>query len=167
MAYHEMRVFGFTLDPLAQRPVVILKDAGENNSIPIWIGSMEAVSIVAELISSDISTKSGGGSLLSKVLEKIGMRMTRISLDSLNDGVFSATVALEGKNGVISLDVRPYEALAASLKYDLPVMVADEVIAQGSMIAMNDDSIARETDARRFIDFLEKLDPADLGKYPM
>jgi hypothetical protein len=167
MEYHEMRVFGFTLDTLAQRPVVILKDAGGNNSIPVWIGSMEAVSIVAELISSGISTKSGEGGLLSKILVKMGMRVARISLDSLNDGAFSATVALEGENGEMRLDVRPYEALAVSLKYNLPVMVAEEVMARGSMLAMNDETIARETDARRFIDFLEKLDPSDLGKYPM
>jgi hypothetical protein len=46
-------------------------------------------------------------------------------------------------------------------------MVADEVMARGSMLAMNDETIARENDARRFIDFLENLQPADLGKYPM
>jgi len=32
---------------------------------------------------------------------------------------------------------------------------------------MTDEKIARENDARRFIDFLESLDPAELGKYPM
>ena len=165
--YHEMRVFGFTLDTLAQRPVVILKDAGETNSIPIWIGSLEAVSIVAELISSDIATKTGGGGLLSKILEKMGMKVTRISMDTLNDGAFTATVTLDGENGEMRLDVRPFEALVVSLKYDLPVMVADEVMARGSIHAMNDETIAQETAARRFIDFLEKLDPADLGKYPM
>jgi hypothetical protein len=35
------------------------------------------------------------------------------------------------------------------------------------MLAMADETIARENDARRFVDFLENLDPADLGKYPM
>jgi len=167
MVYHEMKVFGFTLDTLAQRPVVILKDAGENNSIPIWIGSMEAVSIVAELIRSDISTKTGGGDLLTKLLEKLEMRVVKISIETLNDGAFAATVTMGCETGDIRLDVRPYEALVFSLKYDLPVMVSDEVMARGSMVAMNDEAIARENDARRFIDFLEKLDPSDLGKYPM
>jgi bifunctional DNase/RNase len=162
-----MKVFGFTLDSLAQRPIVILKDADENNSIPIWIGSMEAVSMVAQLISSDISGKDGETDLLSKLMEKMGMEISQISIDDLNDGAFSATLALKGENSEIKLDVRPYEALCLSLKYDLPVMVADNVLARGSMMAMKDETIARENDARRFIDFLEKLDPSDLGKYPM
>jgi bifunctional DNase/RNase len=162
-----MKVFGFTLDNLAQRPIVILKDAEENNSIPIWIGSMEAVSMVAQLISSDISTKDGGTDLLSKLMEKMGMEVSMISIDDLHDGAFSATLTLKCEREEIKLDVRPYEALCVSLKYDLPVMVADNVLARGSMMAMKDETIARENDARRFIDFLEKLDPCDLGKYPM
>jgi bifunctional DNase/RNase len=97
----------------------------------------------------------------------MGMEVSRISIDDLNDGAFSATLALKGEHGEIKLDVRPYEALCLSLKYDLAVMVADNVLARGSMMAMKDETIARENDARRFIDFLEKLDPSDLGKYPM
>jgi hypothetical protein len=162
-----MKVFGFTLDTIAQRPVVILKDADDANTVPIWINSMEAVSIAAELISSDISAQNGRGDLLSKLLEKMDMKVTMISIDTLNDGVFSANVTVCCETGEIMLNVKPFEALIISLKYRLPVMVADEVMARGSMLAMSDETIARETDARRFIDFLENLQPADLGKYPM
>jgi len=165
--YHKMKVFGFTLDTIAQRPVVILKDAEDANSVPIWISSMEAVSIAAELISSDISAQNGRGDLLSKLLEKMEMKVTMISIDTLNDGIFSASVTVCSEAGEIRLNVKPFEALIVSLKYRLPVMVADEVMARGSMLAMNDETIARENDARRFIDFLENLQPADLGKYPM
>ena len=165
--YHKMNVFGFTLDPIAQRPVVILKDVEDVNTIPIWIGSMEAVSIAAELISKDISSHSDRGDLLSKLLEKMDMKVTMISIDTLNDGVFSATVTICCEESEIRLNVRPYEALIISLKYKMPVMVADEVMARGSMLAMNDETIARENDARRFIDFLENIEPSALGKYPM
>jgi uncharacterized protein len=165
--YHKMKLFGFTLDTLAQRPVVILKDAEDNITIPIWIGSMEAVSMAAQLISGDIISKSGREDLFSKLMEKIEMRVTNVSIDTLNDGVFTSSVTLSSELEEIRIDVRPYEAIAISLKYDLPIMVSDEVIARGSMLAMNDESIARENDARRFIDFLEKLEPSDLGKYPM
>lgn len=165
--HHKMKIFGFTLDTLAQRPVVILKDAEDNNTIPIWIGSMEAVSMAAQLISGDIMSQSGREDLFSKLMEKMEMKVTIVSIDSLNDGVFTSTVTLSSGTGEIRIDVRPYEAIAISLKYDLPIMVSDEVMARGSVLAMNDESIARENDARRFVDFLEKLEPSDLGKYPM
>jgi uncharacterized protein len=165
--YHKMKVFGFTLDTLAQRPVVILKDAADANTVPIWISSLEAVSIAAELISCDLSSQNGRGDLLSLLLEKMALSVTRISVDGLNDGVFIASVTLCGESGEIRIAVRPYEALVISLKYKMPVLVADEVMARASMLAMADETIARENDARRFIDFLENLDPAELGKYPM
>ena len=165
--YHKMKVFGFAYDAIAQRPMVILKDSEETNTVPIWIGSLEAVSIVAELISCDLSSQNGRGDLLSMLLEKMAMQVTMITIDSLNDGVFAASVTLSGKGDEIRIDVRPYEALIISLKYKLPVMLADEVMARASMLAMTDEKIARENDARRFVDFLENLDPSDLGKYPM
>jgi bifunctional DNase/RNase len=165
--YHKMKVFGFTLDTIAQRPVVILKDAEDLNTVPIWIGSLEAVSIAAELVSCDLSSQNGRGDLLSLLMEKLAMGVTMISIDTLHDGVFTASVTFSCEGGDISVSVRPYEALVISLKYKLPVMVADEVMARASMLAMADETIARENDARRFVDFLENLDPADLGKYPM
>ncbi len=165
--YHEMKVYGFTLDTLAHRPVIILKDAADSNSVPIWISSQEAVSIVAELISRDVSTQNGRGDLLSLLLEKMAMAVAGVSIDSLNDGVFAASVIFHGEAGEVRINVRPYEALIISLKYKLPVMVADEVMARASMLAMADESVARENDARRFVDFLESLDPSDMGKYPM
>ena len=165
--YHKMKVFGFTLDTLAHRPVVILKDGEDTHTIPIWISSLEAVSIAAELINGDMSSQNGRVDLLSLLLEKITMEVTAISIDSLNDGVFTASVTFRKKNGEVRINVRPSEALIISLKYKLPVLVADDVMARASMLAMTDETIARENDARRFVDFLEHLDPAELGKYPM
>ncbi len=165
--YHKMKVYGFTLDTLAHRPVVILKNAEDTQTVPIWISSREAVSIAAELINSDVSTQNGRGDLLSLLLDKMAMGVARISIDGLDDGVFTASVTLNRESGKVRINVRPSEALIISLKYKLPVMISDEVMARASMLAMTDETIARENDARRFIDFLENLDPADLGKYPM
>ena len=41
------------------------------------------------------------------------------------------------------------------------------MVAQASTRALSDESVAREYDARRFVDYLENLNPGDLGKYPM
>ncbi len=167
--YHKMKVFGFTLDTLAQRPVVILKDAEDANTVPIWISSQEAVSIAAELIRNDVAAENGHGDLLSLLLDRMAMKVAKVTIDDLQDGIFSASVVLHRDRGEseLRISVRPYEALLVSLKYRLPVLVADKVMARASLLAMADEKIARENDARRFVDFLENLDPAELGKYPM
>jgi bifunctional DNase/RNase len=66
--YIEMKVSGFTLDSIAQMPLVLLKDANEAHALPIWINTMDAVSIAAELISRDMSAESGCSDLLTKLL---------------------------------------------------------------------------------------------------
>lgn len=164
----EMKVFGFTLDSIAHRPVVILKDAKDGeNTVPIWISATDAVSIAAELISRDLPSQSGRGDLLTVLLAQTGMEVARIAIEGLEEGVFKASVTFVGNGEELKVEVRPCEALVASLKYAMPVMVAEEVMARASIHALSDREIARENDARRFVDFLENLDPAELGKYPM
>lgn len=95
------------------------------------------------------------------------MRIETIAIESLRDGVFSASVKFGGKSKKHLVDVPVSEAMMASLKYKLPVMVHEEVVKQAPMLDLNDGHFSRETDARRFVDFLENLDPAAMGKYPM
>lgn len=163
----EMTISGFTLDTLTQKPVLLLKNSSEDFTLPIWISSAEAVSIAAELVSRDLSAQSGRQELMSLLLTRTGMAVKRITIDSVSDGVFLASLwlSLDGKE--MRVEVRGSDAIIASLKFHLPIMVDEAVVAQASTRALTDESVAREHDARRFVDFLENLNPGDLGKYPM
>ncbi len=165
--YREMKIYGFTIDNLAEQPVVILRDAADGNSIPVWMSSAEAVAIAAELLSRDAARLSGRNELHAALLEKLGLKVAMVAIDGLNDGRFSASVSFKGDGQEIRIDVRPAEALVTALSNSLPVMVAEAVIEQASSQAMSDEGIAQETAARRFAAYLDKLDPSALGKYPM
>jgi len=67
----------------------------------------------------------------------------------------------------LSVAVRPCEAIIAALKFKLPIMMAEEVLQRSAVLAISDEEIAGENNARRFTEFLENLDTATLGKYPM
>jgi hypothetical protein len=41
------------------------------------------------------------------------------------------------------------------------------VVMRASLLDLKDATSVRENDARRFADFLENLDPDEMGKYPM
>lgn len=165
--YHEMTVFGLALDALSQRPVVILKDAQEKTTVPIWISNMEVVAIAAELISRDIASQSGRGDLLTVLMNEMGMKVAMIAVEELNDGVFKASIRFVRGEEELVVAVRPSEALITALKYTLPVMVHDDVVMRASLLDLKDETSVRENDARRFADFLEHLDPDEMGKYPM
>lgn len=165
--FHEMKVYGFTLDSLSQRPVIILKDAGESHTVPIWLNSMEAVAMAASLIGQDISEQKGGGDLFRALLGRLRMRLDTVAIEAVKEGAFTASVRFAGEEGEMRIEVSHAEALLTALRFNVPVMVADEVVRQAARLATGEEEAVRETDARRFADYLENLDPATLGKYPM
>jgi len=165
--YHEMTVFGLALDPLSQRPLVLLKDLKSQTSVPVWISSQEVVAIIAELISRNIAGQSGRDDLMGALLMEMGLTVSSILLKSFDGGPYSAIVRFAGGEEEVQVSVRPSEALVTALRYKLPVMVADDVVERATLLKMDDEAIVRENDARRFADFLENLDPEDMGKYPM
>ena len=165
--YLEMTVFGFTMDAIANRPVVILKDARDENTIPIWVSTAEAFAIAAEMVLWDGSTSGRTKDLLALFLEKTGTGIGAIIIEGLNDGVFTARVKfLQGEEEFV-VGVRPCEAIMAALKYKMPILVAEEVLECAAVLSMSSGELAGENNARRFAEFLDNLDPATLGKYPM
>lgn len=165
--YLEMKVCGFTVDSLARLPVVILKDAGEKNTLPIWINSTEAVSLAAQLISSDMSVQSGCGELMTKLMDQLRLKVDRIAIDGVNDGVFDISIQFAGRGKLVTVKARPSEALMMALKYDMNVYISEEVIARAAVLNASGEDLDSTIDASRYIDFLESLDPKKMGSYPM
>ena len=165
--HHEMTVFGFTLDSLTSRPMVILKNALDETTLPVWVSSSEAFAIAAQLVNWDSPAGGRGKDLLTIFLEKTGTELGAIAIEDLTDGVFSASVTFLRGAEEIQVEVRPSEAIIASIRHKMPVLVAGEVVQRASLVAVNSEEMAGEHNARRFAEFLENLDPASLGKYPM
>ena len=44
-----MKVYGLTIDPMTNSPIIILKDLEGDKTLPIWIGLLEATAIASEL----------------------------------------------------------------------------------------------------------------------
>ena len=166
--YFDMKVFGFALDAIAQMPVIILKDAEEKHAVPVWINASESVSFAAQFVGREIPTRSSRKDVFTALIERLGMKVSGLVIESLRDGAFTASVRLsQGEDEEIRLEVHVVEALLLSLKYQLPVQVDSEVLSQVSSLDMNEEALAKENNARRFVDFLDHMDPSSMGKYPM
>ncbi|MBU5614446.1 bifunctional nuclease family protein [Geomonas sp. Red51] len=166
--YVEMKVFGFALDAIAQMPVVILKDAEEKHAVPVWINASESVSFAAQFVGREMSARNSRKDVFTTLIERLDMAVSGIYVESLQDGVFTASVRLQpGEGEELRLEVHVAEAMLMSLKYHLPVQVNSEVLTRASSLDMNEEGFAQENNARRFVDFLDHMDPAAMGKYPM
>jgi uncharacterized protein len=166
--YLEMKVYGFALDAIAQMPVIILKDADEKHAVPVWISTSESVTFAAEFVGREVSLRNGRKDLFTALIERLEMTIASIVIESLKDGVFTASVRLAAPDASeMRLELHVSEAMLLSLKYRVPVLVNSELLTQVSTLDMSEEGFAQENNARRFIDFLDQLDPTSLGKYPM
>jgi uncharacterized protein len=166
--YLEMKVYGFALDAIAQMPVIILKDAEEKHAVPVWISTSESVTFAAEFVGREVSLRNGRKDLFTSLIDRLGMSIASIVIESVREGVFTSSVRLTGADGEeMRLEVHVSEAMLLSLKYRLPILVNSELLTQVSTLDMNEEGFAQENNARRFVDFLDQLDPTSLGKYPM
>jgi uncharacterized protein len=167
--YLDMKVYGFALDAIAQMPVIILKDADEKHVVPVWINASESVSFAAEFVGHEVPARNGRKDVFASLVERLGMSISSIVIESLRDGIFTASVRLapaeDGEEMRIELHVS--EAMLLSLKYRLPIKVNSELLTQVATLDMSEEGFAKENNARRFVDFLDQLDPTAMGKYPM
>ena len=165
--YLEMKVFGFAIDTIATRPVVILKDNEDKTTIPLWLDMAEALSMAAELVVWDSTGRTGRKDLMALMMAETQIGIGSIVIQGIREGFFTAQVRFVQNGTEFQVDVPPSEAIMAALKYRMPLLVAEDVVEQASVMGVSGEAVTRENDTRRFTEFLERLDPAVLGKYAM
>ena len=63
----------------------------------------------------------------------------------------------------MTVDSRPSDAIALALRTDAPIFVEEDVISRAKSVEMTKEA----NDSDRLRQWLEKLDPDELGKYEM
>jgi bifunctional DNase/RNase len=156
----EMKIRGLMMDPVTNMPIVILKDAGSDTVLPIWVGVFEANAIALEI--EKVSTpRPMTHDLIKNVLVGLDTYVHKVVVTELRDDTFYAVVWLERAGQVVSVDSRPSDALALALRMDCPIFVEDEVL-KTSKLATNLSASAE--DLRKW---LEGLGDEDMGRYKM
>ncbi len=165
--YLEMNVQEFTLDAIAQMPVVILKDSENKHVLPIWISTLDAASLAAELINRDLSEENGCLDLLTKILLKLDMVVDKIVFNDFCEGLFKVNIIFSSECKKIKIKVRPVEALIVAMKFGKPLHIADQVFSKWTKNQISTDYVFDSNDEKRFVNLLESLDLEDMGVYPI
>jgi uncharacterized protein len=157
----EMKIRGLLMDPVTNTPIVILKDAGSDAVLPIWVGLYEANAIALEI--EKVSTpRPMTHDLIKNVIAGLDARVHKVVVTELKEDTFYAVIWMECDGRAISVDSRPSDALALALRVDCPIFVEDEVL-KNSKKAGN----AAETTSEELRKWLENLNDEDLGRYKM
>jgi uncharacterized protein len=158
----EMKIRGLMMDPVTNMPIVILKDAGSDSVLPIWVGIYEANAIALE-IEKVTTPRPMTHDLIKNVLVGLDAAVHKVVVTELREDTFYAVIWMEREGRVISVDSRPSDALALALRVDCPIYVEDEVLKTSKQAATLSDRVTSE-ELRKY---LEGLNDEDMGRYKM
>ena len=157
-----MEVKGLIVDPIANMPVVILRDAAETAFLPIWVGVYEANAIALQL--EGITTpRPMTHDLLRNALSLVQAEVVKITVTDLLENTFYAQILLRLGEKELVLDSRPSDAIALALRTQAPVFVEESVLEKSRASSEKEDSQSAE----RLRKWLEDVDPDTLSKYRM
>ena len=93
------------------------------------------------------------------IFDNCDIKVERISINSLQDNTFYASITIKHNGQVKEIDARPSDAIALAIRTKAPIWVIEEVIADASIPVDRD---ADEQERKAFRDFVSNLRPDDL-----
>jgi bifunctional DNase/RNase len=158
----QVRVAGVALDASGQH-VILLKPIdeipGEGLLLPIWIGQLEATSILVAIEHAPVPRPMAHDLMLS-MIETLGAEIQRIEVTRLEEGTFYAEITLTTPAGARVVDARPSDAVALASRVGAAIWVADAVLDDAGV-----PDVLTETDAAESLDefkkFLDQAEPED------
>ena len=158
----QVRVAGVALDASGQH-VLLLKPVdqipGDGLVLPIWIGQLEATSILVAVENADVP-RPLAHDLMGLMLAALDASATRVEVTRIEEGTFFAEITLSTAFGDRIVDARPSDAIALASRVAAPMWVADEVLAEAGV-----PDVLTETDASERLDefkrFLDEVEPED------
>jgi bifunctional DNase/RNase len=158
----EMQIRGLMMDPVTNMPIVVLKDVASDMILPIWVGVFEANAIALELEKST-TPRPMTHDLLKNLAHGLNAIVRKVVVSELRNDTFYALIWMEQGGEVIALDARPSDAIALALRWDCPIYVHRDVLANTRQSADSSQSVNTE-ELRRW---LENLNDDDMGRYKM
>jgi len=102
-------------------PVVVL-EVNNDQYLPIFIGFFEAISIY-QAMNHTTSPRPLTHDLFVSLFERLGVTLLRVNIDSLEEGVFYATLVVEVDECEERLDCRPSDGIAIAVRVQAPIWV--------------------------------------------
>ena len=161
-----MVIAGLTVDPLTNSPIVILKEIQGERTLPIWIGLLEATAIASELEGIKFS-RPMTHDLLRNIMSQVDVKVNRVEVCDLKNNTYFAVIHLTHGGKEMTIDARPSDALAISLRMGAPIFVSDDVIKKSAQIDLKAEPEDKSEQGKKWQEILEKLNPEDFGKYKM
>jgi uncharacterized protein len=161
---HQMTIASLAVDPDSQSPIIVLKSLEDERPLLIWIGALEATSIVYALQGVSFE-RPLTHDLFRHFLDRTAFRVTRAEICDLENNTFFAKLFFSCEDTEFFMDARPSDAIAMAIRFNAPIYSEDHVIRksrdESGKMEVADDS----EEGRKWAEYLATLDNDDFGKY--
>ncbi len=151
--YQEVEVIGVRVEMPSNAPIVLVRPIAGGALLPIWIGPNEAAAI-AMAQQGVAAPRPLTHDLFVATLLQLGTPLLSVRITRLEEGVFFAELDLQGQ----SVDARPSDAIALALRAGVPILLADDVLAEAGVAPDPDEDV---DEVEQFREFLDSVTPQD------
>ena len=143
---------------VSRSPIILLKNASDRRALPIYISQEQAKAIINAL-EKQTPPRPFTHDLIVNIFDSCDIKVDRITIDSLQDNTFYASIVIDHNGQLKEIDARPSDAIAVAIRTKAPIWVIEEVIADASIPVDRD---ADEQERQAFRSFVSNLSPDDL-----
>ena len=158
-----MRVAHLGLDRNTNTPVVVLREAEGERTLPIWIGASEANAIALELQGVK-PERPLTHDLMKLLVSGLGGELRRVLIAGLRENTYLAQLLIYRAGEVFEVDARPSDSIALALRLRAPIFTSDHLLDQ-SGVETDEPAPDPSLEADKLKQYLEKMDPQDFGKF--
>lgn len=162
----KVSIAGLTIDPASNTPIILLKTDEGEETVPIWIGLLEATAIAAALQNINFE-RPMTHDLFKNFVKTMEMEVVKIEICDLKDNTFYALIYFASDSRVFSMDARPSDAIAIALRFDAPIYVDSTVIEKARVNEPKAEMLDKSSTGKKWAEYLNDLSPEDFGKYKM
>lgn len=120
------------IDEKRQDQIIVLKEKSGERHFPIVIGFLEASSIKMK-ISGIEPPRPMTHDLLVSVIDSVGANVERLVIDKMLNNTFHAKIELlTSDQKIVSIDTRPSDGIAVSVRSGTPIYVEDEIFEKAA-----------------------------------
>jgi bifunctional DNase/RNase len=152
---NELHVVGVRVELPTNQPIVLLREAGGDRYLPIWIGAVEATAI-AFAQQGVVPARPLTHDLLKDVITGLGVSLQAVRITELRDNVFYAELVFDGG---VEVSARPSDAIALALRTGTTIYGSDAVLDEAGIPVPEE----QEDEVEKFREFLETITPEDFG----
>ncbi len=142
----------WTVAKADQGSAVLVKPIGSDIAVPIFIGPLEAQSILIGLANHKMP-RPLTHDLFIDAMEQLGTKITRIEITELKEGTFFGRLLLNLQGNDYSIDSRPSDCIALAVRTKCPIYIDEEVVDEAGIsitsVKTQDEPAEPEADKER------------------